>query len=156
MDSLLRDFYAGGMQRVHADSGAIWILDRDSSRLVVAHTHPVEELMGMEQPLDEGLISLVIASEQGICENQVYKNAQHSKAIDAQVGRVTCGMIAVPLYFGGVLRGVISGVRWKTDPDHPDPAGFTAGDLGKFKLLSLAYERMINFQLVRIILDLHL
>ncbi|MFV1994356.1 MAG: GAF domain-containing protein [Verrucomicrobiales bacterium] len=155
MDALLRDLFEGAMERVGADSGTIWLADKERTKLVVGYAHPIRELMGKEQPLDEGLISLVLASEQGICEHDVYRNEQHSKRIDEALGKVTCAMIAVPIYLGGALRGVISAVQWKKDSDAPDPPGFTAKDLHRAQRLSKMLERALNYKLLKIILDLN-
>ena len=96
-----------------------------------------------------------MASEQAICENKVYERADHSKRIDEEIGRITCAMIAAPFYLGGSIRGVLSAVQWKDPQGDPDPPGFTAVHLGKVQRLSIVLERLLNYQLLRIIFDLH-
>ena len=80
---------------------------------------------------------------------------QHSKRIDEALGMVTCAMIAVPFYLGGGLRGVISAVQWKESEDASDPEGFTARDLHRAQRLSSMLERLLNYKVLKIILDLN-
>ena len=125
--------------------------------MIVSHTEPPSELLlNQEQSLDKGLVGLVLASEQSISENRVYENARHAKDIDSKLGKVTCAMIAVPFYVGGVLRGVLSCVKLKDSPDAPDPSGFSAANLSRVKRLSLAIEQILNYRIITGILDLEL
>ena len=142
---------------LEADSASIWLMSSDRTRLIVSHVFPAnEDLMNRDQPLDEGLVSLVLKSEQPICENQVYEHLDHSKRTDQSLGVVTCSMIAVPFYAGGVLRGVVSCVRMKDDPEAPDPPAFTSADLARMSRLAKALEQMINFRFLSGILGLDL
>lgn len=155
MDPVKRDFFEWTMDEIGAESGTVWLADEARTKLVVGYSHRSPGLVAKEQPLDEGLISLVLASEQAICENEVYRNVEHSKRIDEELGMITCAMIATPFYLGGALRGVLSCVQWKKAEADPDPPGFSAAHLGKVQRLSVGLERLINYQLLRIIFDLH-
>ena len=64
-------------------------------------------------------------------------------------------MITVPFYLGGSLRGVVSCVQRKETLDDPDPAGFTGANLNRVKLLAAGLERLLNYELLKIILDVH-
>jgi len=139
-----------------ADSASIWLVDADRTRLIVSHVEPRSDILHQEQSLDRGLISLVLGSEQSICENQVYAHAHHSKAIDQKLGTVTCAMIAVPFYVGGVLRGVLSCVRLKDEPEAPDPPAFSAANMNRVKRLSSAIEHLLNYRILSGILGLEL
>ncbi len=96
--------------RIGADEGSIWLLDQEKQHLVVAfNSGPnTEKIMGFQQPVSQGIVSLVVASEHAFVENQVYKNAKHSKGLDQKLHKTTYAMIAVPLYFLNEVRGVIS------------------------------------------------
>jgi hypothetical protein len=153
MDPVARDIFGKVLRETGADSGVIWLADGERTNLVAGYSHKVEELVGLRQPLDEGLISLVLGSEQAICENQVYNDERHSKRIDEEMGMITCGMIAVPFYLGGNVRGVVSCVQWKKSAGDPDPRGFTGLDLNQVKLFAAGAERLLNYQLLKIILD---
>lgn len=151
-----RELVSVTIAALKADSASIWLVDAEHAGMVVSHTEPLGELLGWEQPLNEGLISLVYASEQSICENRVYQHAQHSKRIDNALDKVTCAMIAVPFYVGGRLRGVLTCVRLKDSLDEPDPEGFTAADLGRVRRLSMAIERLLNYRILAAVLDLEI
>ena len=148
--------FDSAMRDTGAESGTIWLANPERTHLTIGYSHVDQNLVGRDQPLDEGLVSLVVASENGICENLVYQNEQHSKRIDEEFHFVTCAMIAVPFYLGGNLRGVISFVRIKADEQAPDPPGFTADHLGKVQQLSSTVERLLNYRLLRILLGLQL
>lgn len=137
-----------------ADSASIWLVDSERTRMIVSHAEPPSDLLNRKQSLDKGLISLVLASEQSVCENQVYEHAHHSKKIDKALGTVTCAMIAVPFYVGGVLRGVLTCVRLKDSPEAPDPPGFSAANLSRVKRLSSAIEQLLNYRILTGILGL--
>jgi len=160
LDSLLgkigREMFVLYSEAVGADSMSIWLLDPGKTKLVVAYTEPDPAFVGWEQPLNEGLISLVVASEQALCENLVYQHTQHSKRADKAMDQITCSMIAVPFYLAGDLIGAVSCVQLKQSPGDPDPDGFTGRHLNRISRLSAALERMINYRLLVSLLDLEL
>ena len=94
---------------VGADEGTIWLLDEKEEALVpVWSSGPYgERFIGAHrQPLTAGLMSLICVTEQGICENAVYQNAQQDPTLDRRLGVLTCAMIAVPLRFGVLSKSV--------------------------------------------------
>ncbi len=144
------------MESLSADSISVWVADVAETCLVVTHSEPDPRLVGWSQPLSEGLISLAYASEQSLCENQVYLNARHSKLVDEALGQVTAALVATPFYFGGKVQGVISCVQLKSSAEAPDPSGFTARGLNRVRRLSTVMERLVNYRLLCQILDLDL
>ncbi|MCB1228771.1 MAG: GAF domain-containing protein [Verrucomicrobiae bacterium] len=152
-----RELVAVTVKCLEADSASIWLMSGDRTRLIVSHVHPANDsLMNRDQPLDKGLVSLVLRSEQPICENRVYEHRDHSKLTDESLGLTTCSMIAVPCYAGGVLRGVVSCVRVKSEPSAPDPREFDSADLARMSRLSNALEQILNFRLLSGLLGLDL
>lgn len=141
---------------LEADSMSIWLADAAGENLVVTHTEPEVEFIGWSQSVDEGLISLAYVSEQSLCENQVYLNADHSKRVDEALEQVTCALIATPLYIGGTLQGVVSCVQLKDGPDAPDPGGFTARNMNRVRRLSTVLERLANYRLLSKLLGIEL
>jgi len=141
-------------ESVGADGISIWLVDPGKTKLVVSYSEPDPKLIGWEQPLNEGLISLVLASEQPLCENLVYQNKQHSKRTDEAMDQITCSMIAVPFYLAGTAVGVLSCVQLKDAPEAPDPVGFTAKHLNRISRLSTTMERLINYRVLNSILGL--
>ncbi len=156
MDRAARGVFDSTMDSIAADTGAIWLADPGRTKMTVGYSHREPALTGREQPLDEGLISLVLASEHAICENNVYQNEQHSKRIDEALNFITCAMIAVPFYLGGAPRGVISCVQLKQQEADPDPPGFSAAHLARVQQLSTTVERLLNYRLLKILFDLNL
>lgn len=150
MDPAISAVFSSAMASVHADSSAIWLLDPAHTHLVAGFTLPHSGLVGEKQPLSEGMIPLVIASEQPLCENAVYRDTRHSKHIDESLGKTTEALIAVPFYLGGTLRGVVSCVRWKKADS---PVVFTAANLDRVRQLANTLERLLNYQLLKVILD---
>jgi len=106
---LLKETFA----RIGANEGSIWLIDPEKQHLVVAFNsgQNTEKILGFKQPLSKGIVSLVVASENAFVENQVYKNAKHSKDLDQKLQKTTYAMIAVPFYFLNEVRGVISCVQ---------------------------------------------
>ena len=144
------------MDSLKADSLSVWLADRDETHLTVTHTEPDPEFLGWRQSLDEGLIGLVYASEQCLCENEVYLNANHSKKADEALGQVTYAMIATPFYIAGNLRGVISCVQLKASAAEPNPSGFSARNMNRVRRLSTVIERLVNYRMLTSLLDLEL
>lgn len=144
------------MTCLKGDSMSIWLADETEETLVVTHTLPDAEFIGWSQPIDEGLIGLSYASEQSLCENRVYANADHSKRADEDLGQVTCALIATPFYVGGNLEGVLSCVQLKDTLEDPDPAGFTARNMNRVRRLSTVLERLVNYKLLTRLLDIEL
>jgi len=151
MQALLRD----GLDRIHAHEGTVWLLDPTRSFLMPRfNTGPnASEFVGkFRQTLRSGMISMVVATEQPICENEVHKNQQQDKTLDRQLGLRTCAMIAVPFYFTDEMRGVISGVRLKAADDPVEPAGFGLEDLQALQLTATVLTRMIEYRLLSLVL----
>ena len=151
MQALLRD----GLNRIHAHEGTVWLLDPTRSFLMPRfNTGPkASEFVGKyRQSLRSGMISMVVATEQPICENEVQKNQQQDKTLDRQLGLLTCAMIAAPFYFTDEMRGVISGVRLKAAGDADEPAGFGVEDLEALQLTTTVLTRMIEYRLLSLVL----
>lgn len=144
------------LARAGAHEGTVWLLDSTRSFLVPRfNTGPnAGDFVGSyRQSLRAGMISMVMATEQPICENDVHENQQQDKTLDQQLGLWTCAMLAVPFYFAGELRGVISAVRVKpADDAAPNPPGFTVENLGTLQLAASVLSRMIEHQLVSLAL----
>ncbi len=151
-----RSVLRSAMDCVKSDAIAVWLVDRELKNLAVTHCEPDQNFVGWEQSVSEGLTSLAYASEQSLCENQVYLNSQHSKRADQEFGQITCAMIATPFYVAGTLRGVISTVQLKDSESATDPAGFSARNLNRMRRLSTVIERLVNYRLLTTLLDIEL
>jgi signal transduction protein with GAF and PtsI domain len=150
-ESVFRNLRLG----VACDSCGLWIADEARENLVFAITEPEDErVVGREQPLSEGFISLVFASERPICENRVADDERHSKRIDGVVGETTEAMVAVPFYLAGILCGVLSAVRWKGGCASGKP--FDQTDLKAMQRVSVVLERLANLSLAKSVLGIDL
>lgn len=99
---------------IGADEGSIWLLDKDSTHLVIAHNSgpaPADLIGKLKQPLSEGIISLVYALEQSMIENEIEASDVHSRIVDETLSQTTTALLATPLYFHDKLQGVVSGVQ---------------------------------------------
>jgi GAF domain len=144
------------LARAGAHEGTVWLLDRTRSYLIPRFNSgpKADTFVGsFKQSLRAGMISMVVATEQPICENEVHQNRQQDKTLDQKLGLWTCAMLAVPFYFAGELRGVISAVQLQSaGAATPEPPGFTAENLGTLQLAASVLSRMIEHQLMSLAL----
>lgn len=147
---LMRQVLAHGFQDAMADEGTVWLLDESNEHLVPAYnTGPqAAEWVGrFKQPLNQGLICMVLATEQPFLENEVWKNGRQSKLLDTQLQVQTWSMIAVPFYFLRACRGVVSCVQLKRDgASQPEPPGFSPGHLERVQLAAALLSRLTEFE----------
>jgi hypothetical protein len=154
MRALLIDAFA----RVGAHEGTVWLLDAEREALVPQFNsgpHAEKFVNRFRQPLTSGMISMVVAMEQPICENDVHKNAQQDRALDQQLELQTSAMLAVPFLFAGELRGVVSCVQLRrTDSTEPESPGFSVGHLTALQLAVGILSRLIDARLLALCLGM--
>ena len=118
---------------VEASEGTVWLLDDRGEVLEpVWNSGPrAAEFVGKyRHPVGSGLIGLVCATEQALCENAVYRHAGQDPTLDRALKLLTCAMIAVPFRLRGGLAGVVSCVKLKSPgSSDPEPPPFTQEDL---------------------------
>ncbi len=152
LDPLMRQVLHQGFAEVQATEGTVWLLDQAGENLVPAfNTGPESPKLRAEfrQPLNAGLISMVLASEQPFLENEVWKNTQQSKLLDDLLQTRTHAMIAVPFYILEVCRGVISCVQLKKPgAPGPDPPGFRPEHLAGIQRTSALLSRLLELRLL--------
>jgi hypothetical protein len=141
-----------------ADEGTLWLRNAERSHLVpVMNSGPnAEAIVGtFRQPLSEGLISMVLASEQPFIENEVYKNEDQSKLLDTTLRLRTYAMIAIPFYLLGDCRGVLSCVQLLSEGTSPkEPAGFTPDSLDHVRHGGAVLAQLLEYRVLRILLGL--
>jgi hypothetical protein len=152
LDPVMQCELAESFRRAGADEGTVWLLDAQKQYLVASYNsgpHAGALVGAFKQPLKSGMISLVLASEQPICENQVYENRQQDKTLDRHLGLVTCAMVAVPFYFVRQLRGVISCVQLRPENStEPETRRFSMDSLGVIQQLASVISRLIDHRLL--------
>jgi putative methionine-R-sulfoxide reductase with GAF domain len=139
--------------QVGANALGVWLRDQDGKHLVLAYnTDPSGKTLRREvrQPVTEGIVSLVLHSEQPFLENDVQKNAQHSKLVDVALHQQTQAMIVVPFYLQNQCRGVLScvQVRRENGADGKN-CGFDMHHLAAMQLAASLLSDVIDYQLLR-------
>ena len=154
-DRTMRAQLVEALASADAHEGTVWLLDETRGHLVPRFNsgpNAASFVGSFRQSLRSGMISMVVATELPICENSVHQNQQQDKSLDRRLQLVTCAMLAVPFYFGGELRGVISAVQLKASADAPEPPGFTAENLETLQLGAVVLARMVDHQLLSLAL----
>jgi hypothetical protein len=157
-DEMLLKLLIDTFQRVSADEGSIWLLDEGKQHLVVTYNSGpnADKIVGFKQPLNKGIISLVVASEQAFIESNVYKNVKYSADLDKKLHNTTYAMIAVPLYFLNQVRGVISCVQLfdvlmqqgEPMPTGKTPEGFKPLHLAAIQTAAAVIKDLIDYRLL--------
>jgi hypothetical protein len=157
-DDKLIKLLVSTFERASAHEGSIWLLDEPKQNLVITYNNGpnAEKVIGFQQPTSKGIVSLVVATEQGFVENQVYKNARHSAMLDQQLHSTTYAMVAVPLYFLNQVRGVISCVQLidvilqqqEAVPAGKIPPGFGPGELNLLQATAAVMRDLIDYRLL--------
>lgn len=152
LDPLLRRIVEQGFAEAGAHEGTIWLLDATEKFLEPTfNTGPrASQIVGQfKQPLGSGLISMVFATEQPFLENDIIRNAQQCKLLDAQLGVRTHALIAVPFHFLHACRGVVSCVQLKSpDPQTVDPPGFQPPHLAAVQRATAMLSQLIEYRLL--------
>ena len=141
--ALLLDAFAG----VGAHEGSVWLVDRANQCLTPAFNNgpDAEKLHHYHQPLNKGLVSMVFANEQPFVMNKDHTGMDLTVQDMLKI-RITT-MIAVPLYFLGECRGVVSCVKVARG-DEPEPPGFEAAALSPIKRVADALHALIDGSLL--------
>jgi hypothetical protein len=157
-DEVVLKFLRDTFERIGAHEGSVWLIDHEKRALVATFNSGPnsEKIVGFENPLSAGIISLVVASENAFVENQVYKNANHSNVLGRKLGKTTYAMIAVPLYFLNQVRGVISCVqlldvvieKGQAEPTGKTPPGFTPRDLNAVQTAAAVVRDLLDYRLL--------
>lgn len=150
-DATMRASFVGTLRSIGAHEGTVWLLDESRSELIPRFNNGsrAEEFVGKHrQQLRDSMIGMVVSTEQPICENDVYKNDRHNKGLDRKLNLLTCAMLAVPFYFAGDLRGVLTAVQLKpATGDAPEPPGFSPAHLEALILSASVLARLIEQEL---------
>lgn len=157
-DAGMRAAFCACLRECGAHEGSVWLLDEGCGALVPRFNsgpNAASFVGKFRQKLSSGVISAVVAMEQPMCENAMQRNARRDPALDEQLGVRTCAMLAVPFYFAGELRGVLSAVQLATgDASAPEPPGFSPDALGAFQTTAAVLARLIERRLLGDILGL--
>jgi signal transduction protein with GAF and PtsI domain len=137
---------------VGAHAVGLWLRDRENRHLVLAYNTGASGPAACEvrRPNTEGIVSLVLHSEQPFLENDVQKNAQHSKLVDMALHQRTEAMIATPFYLQSQCRGVLSCVQIRTEGGPANPSHrFEMIHLEAMQLAATMLGDAVDYQLLR-------
>ena len=81
--SLLREAFleVGGCE------GSVWLADKDEKNLVAVYNsgEDAASLVGFEQPVGSGIISMVFVQQQPYCENDIGTSHGHDDTLDKKI-----------------------------------------------------------------------
>lgn len=142
---LIAELFRRSSRTAGAEHAALWLAGEDSLSAAVGIGPLAEGFIGCyEQPLDKGIISMVFASGQGLCENAIASNPSHSRRLDEHLGIVTDAMIVVPVAALGRMVGVISVVRARPQGSEETPKVFLAADLEEIEFAAACTGRLLE------------
>lgn len=153
-DGAMREVFCACLAQCGAHEGSVWLLDENQSALVPRFNNGpnAANFVGQfRQPLSSGLISAVVATEQPMCENDMQGNTRRDPAAETKLGVRNLAMLAVPFYFVGEVRGVLSAVQVETQPPAP---GFSPEDLVTLQTTATILGRLIERRLLGDVLGL--
>ncbi|MDF1826130.1 MAG: GAF domain-containing protein [Verrucomicrobiales bacterium] len=134
------------IDRVGGCEGTIWLADSEERNLVATYNtgEDASALIGFEQPIGSGIISMVFSQQQPYCENDIGTSSGHDDTLDRKMAKHTTALLAVPLYFAFGLRGVISCVQLEEVENGDGKKGFSSADIETLALVSNLIERLVN------------
>jgi hypothetical protein len=156
-DGAMRALLTDCFTRIGGHEGTVWLFDASREALIPRFNtgaNAAEFVGSFRQSLRSGMISMVAVMAQAICENDVHKNARQDKALDERLALETCSMLAVPFYFVGQGRGVISCVQLRRTGSTEQCGGFSADDLLALQFTASILSRLIEARLLALCLGL--
>jgi hypothetical protein len=162
------------LKSIGADEGSLWLaVDDGQALLPIWNNGPdAARFVGsFRLPVTQGISGFVFTSGIAACEAEVCFNQRQHRELDLQLGVLTWAMLAVPLFFGGASRGVITAVRLIRLSDLPDlkrvpesraefpsdftpPAAFGLADLSAMETTAGAVGRLIEHRLTAWVLGI--
>ena len=141
--------------RVGGCEGTVWFRDQKENLVAIYNSGDnADSLVGFEQPIGSGIISMVYAQQQPYCENSIQASAGHDDTLDRKIAKHTSAMIAVPFYFGFGLRGVVSCVQL-AEQETNQKQGFSSDDVAELARVTCVVERLVNEALLTAVLGLN-
>ncbi|MCH6257965.1 GAF domain-containing protein [Puniceicoccaceae bacterium K14] len=110
-------------QDINALEGSIWIVDELGKNLVPIYNsgiHSDNFVLKFKQPIYQGIISMVFATEMPFLEKDIENNRKHDDSLDKMLKLKTESMAIVPLFYAGAIRGVISAINFSPDSVQPE------------------------------------
>ncbi|MDF1752894.1 MAG: GAF domain-containing protein [Verrucomicrobiales bacterium] len=151
LDEVCLDILSRVYKRIGGSEGTVWLADSDQLTAVYNSGPNADEIVGFQQPIGSGIISMVYAQQQPYCENEISSKSGHDDTLDRQTHKSTRAMVVIPFYFAFGLRGVISCVQLQ-DNGSPEPSGFESSDVEQMVRAGNNVERLVNGKLLSVAL----
>lgn len=162
------------LKSIGADEGSLWLaVDDGQALLPIWNNGPdaVRFVGSFRLPVTQGISGFVFTSGIAACEAEVCFNQRQHRELDRNLAVLTWAMLAVPLFFGGAARGIITAVRLIRLSDLPDlekvpesrddlpagytpPAAFGLADLSAMETAAGAVGRLIEHRLTAWVLGI--
>jgi transcriptional regulator with GAF, ATPase, and Fis domain len=147
--ALLRELLRRSAQTTGAANTALWLAGETTLAAVLGTGPHAEHFVGhYEQAFERGIISLVFASGQPLCENAIASNPDHSTILDSQLGITSDAMIAVPITALGEIAGVLTCVHTRPAGSADPASRFRANDLVEFEFAAACVGRILDAALL--------
>lgn len=146
LDHVCISLFREAFLEVGGCEGTVWLADNDEKNLVAVYNsgEDAASLVGFEQPIGAGIISMVFAQQQPYCENDIGASHGHDDTLDKKIEKHTTAMIAVPFYFAYGIRGVVSCVQLEEIDTETKKQGFSSEDVSALARVVNIVERLIN------------
>ncbi len=154
LDHACLDVLTQTFEHIGGSEGTVWLSDASGQQLTaVLNSGPdAKEIVGFEQPIGSGIVSMVYCQQQPYCENEIgTETAAHDDTLDRQIHKSTHAMVAIPFYFAFGLRGVISCVQLQ-EKDADEMGGFESADIEQMLKAGNHVERLLNGKLLSVAL----
>ena len=127
-DPALRQLLAEALKAVDAAEGSILLVSADGERLrfVVAQSAVANALLGLEQPLEKGIVGRSVSSQQPTIVNEAEQEGAFDPSVDARTGVRTKSIMVVPLLRSARAIGALTAINSTA------PAGFSENDLKSY------------------------
>jgi GAF domain-containing protein len=126
-----------------ADDASVFLLNADEEHLeVVLNASDRDDFVGFKQPLNQGIVSMVVWNEHAISIANVSENEMFDDTADRTFGYTTRSMTALPLVLQGVVVGVMTAVNKR------DVEEFTDDDMRQLGSIATAITHTLHSQIL--------
>ena len=150
LDPLMLRMIKDGFRDTGAHEGVIWMLDLEQKNLLCAWQMGADSsrLANFRHALDNGVSSMVLATQQAFCENNLAQNRAAASVLEERMKVIICARIMVPWSIAGRQRGLIACYQTKPNLEAPDPAGFDEDAVEEISLMSRLLGRLLDHKLL--------
>ena len=130
---------------IQCEDSTLWIAEGAFLMPVIGVGIHSERFIGKySHPLDEGIISMVHASGQPFCENNIRTNPHHSARLDQQLGVQTDAMVATTVVSKGEIVGILTCVHTSPAGETGTTLSFQATDMGELEFTAALTSRVLD------------